>query len=47
MEYTQEEIRRMAHEWWDWDILPPYGMLDTISNYITEHPDEFRGYFVQ
>lgn len=37
------DIRRLAHEYWNWDILPPKEYALAVSGYIVEHPEEFRG----
>ena len=36
-------IRRLAHEYWNWDIMPPAGYAHTIYEYIAQHPEEFKG----
>lgn len=36
-------IRRMAHDWWNWDIAPPEQYVQAVHDYIHEHDDEFRG----
>lgn len=36
-------IRRMAHDWWYWDITPPEQYTQAVQDYIHEHDDEFRG----
>jgi hypothetical protein len=37
------DARRLAHEWWNWDITPPAGYAHAVSEYIAKHPEEFKG----
>lgn len=36
-------IRRLAREWWNWDITPPPEYYDKVGEYIKCHPEEFKG----
>lgn len=39
-----EEIRRMAHDYWNFDMIPTSQVaIALIQDYIRNHPDEFRG----
>lgn len=40
-------IRRMAHDWWNWDIPPREGYAQQVHDYIRDHPNEFRGAVAQ
>lgn len=37
------DVRRLAHEWWNWDIIPPAEDFHKVREYIQCHPDEFKG----
>lgn len=37
------DIRRLAHEWWYWDITPPAEYIYKMGEYIKCHPEEFKG----
>ena len=41
--YTEEQIRIMAHYYWDFDVMPPQDAILQVAKYIEEHPHEFRG----
>lgn len=48
--FETEEMRIawMAWHWWsNVDYAPPIEDAEAISNYIAEHPNEFRGYVPQ
>ena len=36
-------IRRLAHEWWNLDIVPPKEYHYAVSEYFKNHQEEFRG----
>lgn len=36
-----DNVRKQAHEWWNWDITPQDPTA--VANYIHDHPTEFRG----
>ena len=37
------DVRRLAHEWWNWDITPPAEYYYNVGEYIKCHPEEFKG----
>lgn len=37
------DVRRLAHEWWYWDITPPAKYYSEVSEYIKCHHEEFKG----
>ena len=37
------DVRRLAHEWWNWDIMPPVDYWAQVLQYVSLHPDEFKG----
>lgn len=44
---SEEQIRIYAHEYWNWDIIPPMDYLSAVAQYIHDHPTEFRGVIPQ
>mgnify|MGYP006936014241 CR=1 FL=1 len=44
---SEEQIRIYAHEYWNWDIIPPMEYLSAVAQYIHDHPTEFRGVIPQ
>ena len=38
------DVRRLAHEYWNWDIIPQsVEYYQQVFNYIRNHPEEFKG----
>ena len=37
------DVRRLAHEYWDLNIMPPPEYYYNVGEYIRCHPEEFRG----
>ena len=36
-------VRRLAHEYWTWGIMPPSEYYYKVGEYIRCHPEEFKG----
>lgn len=39
----QELIRKMAHDFWNWDKIPPEEYWEAVRIYFRDHPEEFKG----
>lgn len=39
----EEDVRRLAHRWWNFDETPPTEYYYNVKEYIKCHPDEFKG----
>ena len=37
------DVRRLAHEYWNLDIMPPAEYYYNVGEYIKCHPEEFKG----
>ena len=37
------DVRRLAHEYWNWGIMPPAEYYYNVGKYIKCHPEEFKG----
>ena len=38
------DVRRLAHEYWNWDIIPQsVEYYKQVFGYIRNHPEEFKG----
>ena len=37
------DVRRLAHEYWNWGIMLPMGYAHVVNEYIVKHPEEFKG----
>ena len=38
-----EFIRKLAHDYWNFDIIPLPEYLSDVANYIIQHLEEFKG----
>lgn len=37
------EVQRLAHEYWNFGIMPPAEYYFNVGEYIKCHPEEFKG----
>lgn len=36
-------VRALAHDYWNFDVLPPQEYQQIVAQYIKEHSEEFGG----